>query len=165
MSRSMKNSSSVVLSELLSPGRINLNLKSADGEAVLGELVNQIPELAKQPEARQTLLRALHEREQLHSTGIGDGIALPHARNALVGLVDAPLIVFGRHPQGIPYGAIDAVPARLFFLLIAPTVTQHLAILARLSRLLRDPRLRQELLASDSPEKVIGLIRKAEASL
>ena len=161
----MKNSSSVVLSELLSPGRINLNLKSADGEAVLGELVNQIPELAKQPEARQTLLRALHEREQLHSTGIGDGIALPHARNALVGLVDAPLIVFGRHPQGIPYGAIDAVPARLFFLLIAPTVTQHLAILARLSRLLRDPRLRQELLASDSPEKVIGLIRKAEASL
>lgn len=165
MSRSMKNSSSVVLSELLSPGRINLNLKSADGEAVLGELVNQIPELAKQPEARQTLLRALHEREQLHSTGIGDGIALPHARNALVGLVDAPLIVFGRHPRGIPYGAIDAVPARLFFLLIAPTVTQHLAILARLSRLLRDPRLRQELLASDSPEKVIGLIRKAEASL
>ncbi len=153
------------MSELLSPGRINLNLKSADGEAVLGELVNQIPELAKQPEARQTLLRALHEREQLHSTGIGDGIALPHARNALVGLVDAPLIVFGRHPQGIPYGAIDAVPARLFFLLIAPTVTQHLAILARLSRLLRDPRLRQELLAADSPEKVIGLVRKAEASL
>jgi mannitol/fructose-specific phosphotransferase system IIA component (Ntr-type) len=159
----MKNSSSSVISDLLSPATINLNLKSADRDAVLGELVNQIPELADQPEARQTLLRALHEREQLYSTGIGDGIALPHARNALVGLVDRPIIVFGRHATGIPYGAIDAVPARLFFLLIAPTVTQHLAILARLSRLLRDPRLRQTLLAAETPEGVIGLMREAES--
>ena len=162
MGRSMKNSSSLSLSEMLTPGRINLNLQSTDREAVLSELVNQIPELVKQPEARQTLLRALREREQLHSTGIGDGIALPHARNALVGLVDHPLIVFGRHVEGIPYGAIDAVPARMFFLLIAPTVTQHLAILARLSRLLRDPRLRQNLLVADSREKVIELIREEE---
>ena len=161
----MKNVNSMVLSDLLQPATINLNLKSADREAVLGELVNQIPELAIQPDARQTLLRALHEREQLHSTGIGDGIALPHARNALVGLVDHPIIVFGRHPDGIPYGAIDAVPARLFFLLIAPTVTQHLAILARLSRVLRDPKLRRNLLAADKPEKIIALVRDAESQL
>jgi mannitol/fructose-specific phosphotransferase system IIA component (Ntr-type) len=159
----MKNTSSSVISDLLSPATINLNLKSADRDTVLGELVNQIPELADQPEARQTLLRALHEREQLYSTGIGDGIALPHARNALVGLVDRPIIVFGRHATGIPYGAIDAVPARLFFLLIAPTVTQHLAILARLSRLLRDPKLRQSLLAAETPEGVIGLMQEAES--
>jgi mannitol/fructose-specific phosphotransferase system IIA component (Ntr-type) len=132
---------------------------------VLGELVNQIPQLAKQPEARQTLLRALQEREQLHSTGIGDGIALPHSRNALVGLVDQPIMVFGRHKQGIPYDAIDSVPARLFFLLVAPTVTQHLAILARLGRLLRDSRLRQNLLTADKPERVIALIREAESKL
>ena len=74
----MKNSNSVVLSELLSPAAINLDLKSTDRDSVLSELVDQIPQLANQPEARQTLLRALHEREQLHSTGIGDGIALPH---------------------------------------------------------------------------------------
>jgi mannitol/fructose-specific phosphotransferase system IIA component (Ntr-type) len=158
----MKNLSPMLLSNLLTPAPINLNLKSVDREAVLGELVNQIPELTEQPDARNTLLRALHEREQLHSTGIGDGIALPHTRNALVGLVDHPIIVFGRHADGIPYGAIDAVPARLFFLLIAPTVTQHLAILARLSRVLRDPKLRRNLLAADKPEKVIGLIREAE---
>ncbi len=161
----MTTASSVVLSDLLSPRAINLNLQSADRDAVLGELVEQIPQLADQPAARQTLLRALHEREQLHSTGIGDGIALPHARNGLVGLVDQSIIVFGRHPTGIPYGAIDAVPARLFFLLIAPTVTQHLAILARLSRLLRDPKLRQNLLAADKPEKVIALIREGEAKM
>ena len=161
----MKNSNAVVLSELLSPAAINLDLKSADREPVLGELVNQIPQLAKQPEARQTLLRALQEREQLHSTGIGDGIALPHSRNALVGLVDQPIMVFGRHKQGIPYDAIDSVPARLFFLLVAPTVTQHLAILARLGRLLRDSRLRQNLLTADKPERVIALIREAESKL
>jgi mannitol/fructose-specific phosphotransferase system IIA component (Ntr-type) len=161
----MNNSTSVVLSELLSRAIINLNLKSADRDAVLGELVNQIPQLAKQPAARQTLLRALHEREQLHSTGIGDGIALPHARNALVGLVDCSILVFGRHAAGIPYDAIDGVPARLFFLLLAPTVTQHLAILARLSRVLRDPKLRQGLLTASQPEKVIALIREAEMKL
>ena len=161
----MKNSTSVSLSDLLSPKTINLNLKSADRKSVLGELADQIPQLAGQPAARQVLLRALEEREQLHSTGIGDGIALPHARNALVGLVDEALIVFGRHPTGIPYGAIDQVPTRLFFLLIAPTVTQHLSILARLSRLLRDSRLRQNLLTVDRPENAVALIREAEAKL
>jgi nitrogen PTS system EIIA component len=165
MDRSMANLNSVVLGDLLSPAAINLNLASADREAVLEELVNQVPQLAQHPQERQTLLRALRERELLHSTGIGDGVALPHARNALVGLVDRSIIVFGRHLKGIPYDAIDGVPARLFFLLIAPTVTQHLAVLARLSRLLRDPKLRQNLLAADKPEQVIALIRQSETKL
>jgi nitrogen PTS system EIIA component len=157
----MNNTNSAVLGELLSPAAINLDLKSADRESVLGELVNQIPQFAQQPQSRQTLLQALREREQLHSTGI----ALPHSRNALVGLVAQPMMVFGRRKEGIPYDAIDGIPARLFFLLIAPTVTQHLAILARLSRLLRDPKLRQGLLAAEKPEQIIGLIREAERKL
>jgi mannitol/fructose-specific phosphotransferase system IIA component (Ntr-type) len=150
---------------LLSPATIQLDLKSADRDSVLEELVNLIPQLAKEPAAQQTLLRALHERERLHSTGIGDGIALPHARNGLVGLVDDPLMVFGRHAQGIPYDAFDGVPARLFFLLLAPTVTQHLGILARLGRVIHDPTLRQNLLGADSPETVINLIREAEEKM
>ena len=161
----MKNSGAIVLSELLSPATIHLNLKSADRNAVLSELVARIPDIADQPAAQSTLLRALHEREELHSTGIGDGVALPHARNALVGLVDHPIIVFGRHPQGIPYGAIDGMPARLFFLLVAPTVTQHLAVLARISRLLRDPKIRQGLLAASSAENVLAIIRDAESRM
>jgi mannitol/fructose-specific phosphotransferase system IIA component (Ntr-type) len=161
----MQNSGSIKLGDLLAPGAINLHLRSMDREAVLSELVNQIAVLSTQPQARETLLKALHEREQLHSTGIGDGIALPHARNALVGLVDHPIIVFARHESGIPYGAIDGQPARLFFLLVAPTVTQHLAILARLSRLLREPGLRQSLLQADKPTQVISLIKEAEAKL
>lgn len=161
----MKNSGPVVLSELIPPASINLNLQSKDRDSVLAELVNLIQAIHDQPEAKVTLLRALHEREQLYSTGIGDGIALPHARNALVGLVDQPVIVFGRHTPGIPYGAIDGIPARLFFLLVAPTVTQHLAVLARISRLLREPRVRQELLSADSPTKVLNTIRDAESRL
>jgi mannitol/fructose-specific phosphotransferase system IIA component (Ntr-type) len=161
----MKNPGPIVLSQLLSPTSINLELKSTDREAVLEELVNQVSAIAKQPDARQTLLRALHEREQLHSTGIGDGVALPHARNALVGLVDRPVIVFGRSTQGVPFGAIDGAPSKLFFLLVAPTVTEHLAMLARLSRLLRDPKLLHELLSVNTPNKALALIREAEARL
>jgi mannitol/fructose-specific phosphotransferase system IIA component (Ntr-type) len=161
----MNTSSSIVLSELLSLGRINLELKSTTRDAVIEELVDQIAEFRNQPESRQTLIRALHERELLHSTGIGDGVALPHARNALIGLVEQPIMVFGRHPAGIPYGSIDRVPARLFFLLLAPTVTQHLGILARVSRILRDPKVRQQLLAVDTANKVIATLREAEQKL
>jgi nitrogen PTS system EIIA component len=161
----MQNPASAILSESLSAARIELNLKSTDRESVLRELVGRIPELANQPDARHTLLRALQEREQLYSTGIGDGIALPHSRNALVGLVGNSVVVFGRHPQGIAYGAPDALPAKLFFLVVAPTVTQHLALLARLIRLLRDPKLRQGLQTVDKPEKVMALLREAEGKM
>ncbi len=161
----MKSSGSVLLGEVISPLTIILDLKSQDRETVLRELVDRIPQFADQPDSRQILLKALHDREQLHSTGIGDGVALPHARNALVGLVDKPIMVFGRHATGIPYGAIDHQPARLFFLLIAPTVTEHLAMLARISRVLRDPKVRQNLLTVGTPDEAIKVIREAEGAL
>ena len=153
------------LHELLSPATIKLALAARDRDGVLLELVNLIPQIEEHPATRDTLLRALHEREQLHSTGIGDGIALPHARNALVGLVDQPVIVFGRHSIGIPYGAIDGKPAQLFFLLVAPTVTQHLGILARLGRVLNNPLLRQALLNVTRAERALELIKDAEMKL
>ena len=153
------------VSDLLSPAHVNLRLSGRQRHEVLTELVGVIPELAGRPEGQRTLLDALEEREQLHSTGVGDGVALPHARNALVGLVAKPVIVFGRHDQGVPYGAIDDQPAKLFFLIAAPTVTQHLAALARISRLAHDFKLRQALLTADRPAKVLDLIREAEAKL
>src|SRR5438552_13175139 len=155
----------LVISELICASTIELQLRGLERDEVLTELVAKIPEISDRPEARQTLLRALQEREQLHSTGIGDGVALPHARNALVGLVEKPVVVFGRHEQGIFYGAIDAQPARLFFLLVTTTVSQHLAVLARTSRLVRDPKMRLNLLTAERPEKIIALIREAETKL
>lgn len=157
--------SGFVFGELMKPTMIKLKLAGMNRDAVLGELVDLIPGIPENPAARETLLKALHEREQLHSTGIGDGVALPHARNALVGLVDSPVIVFGRHPEGIPYRAIDGKPAQLFFLLVAPSVTQHLAVLARISRALRDPRLRQRLLVAATPAAVMESITEAEEKM
>src|SRR5437762_4585232 len=153
------------IGDLISLATIELQLRGRQRDEVLLELVARIPEIRDRPEARRTLLRALQEREQLHSTGIGDGVALPHARNALIGLVEKPVVVFGRHDQGIPYGAIDAQPAQLFFLLVTTTVTQPLAVLARTSRLVRDPKMRQNLLTAERPEKIIALIREAETKL
>src|SRR5436309_1146031 len=155
----------LLISDLISAATIELHLLGRQRDDVLNELVARIPEIAARPEVKHTLLRALQEREQLYSTGIGDGVALPHARNALVGLVEKPVVVFGRHDQGIPYDAIDAQPAQLFFLLVTTTVTQHLALLARTSRLVRDPQMRQSLLTSDRPEKIITLIREAETKM
>ena len=155
----------LLISDLICLDTIELRLRGRQRDDVLSELVARIPEIVDRSEARHTLLRALQEREQLHSTGIGDGVALPHARNALVGLVEKPVVVFGRHDQGIAYGAIDSQPAKLFFLLVTTTVTQHLQILARISRLVRDPKLRQNLTTSNKPEKVLALIREAEAKM
>jgi mannitol/fructose-specific phosphotransferase system IIA component (Ntr-type) len=154
-----------MLGELIKPAMIRLDLAGLDRDAVLEELVDLIPGIREDAPARETLLKALHEREQLHSTGIGDGVALPHARNALVGLVDKPVIVFGRHSMGIPYGAIDGKPAQLFFLLVAPSVTQHLAVLARISRVLRDPRLRQKLLSAPTASAALKAIAGAESKM
>jgi len=151
--------------DLISPATIELQLKGRQKDEVLDELVAKIPEIENLPDSRQLLLQALKERERLHSTGIGDGVALPHARNALVGLVKDPVVVFGRHDRGITYEAIDAKPARLFFLLVTTTVSQHLAILARISRLVRDAKLRQGLMTADGPDKVMALIRDAESKL
>ena len=103
------------ISHLLSPTTIELFLRSDARDAVFAELISRIPDLVRRPAAKQALLNALRERESLCSTGCGGGVALPHTRNSILGL-EHPLIVFGRHLQGIPYGAMDDRPVQLFFL-------------------------------------------------
>lgn len=161
----MSENQTLLISNILTPDAIELNLKSIQKEEVLKELVEKVPDLKNRPEDQEKLLRALIEREQLHSTGIGDGVALPHARSAIVGIVDKPVIVFGRHPEGIPFGSIDGEPAKLFFLIVAPNVTQHLHLLARISRILRQPGVTKSLLTATSPSKVISIIKEIENKL
>jgi len=161
----MEQSQKLMISDLLSPETIELNLNQTNRDEVLRALVNKIPGLKNRPDGQETLFRAILERENLHSTGIGDGVALPHARNAIVGLVERPVIVFGKHKNGIPYGSIDGEPVKLFFLIVAPNVTQHLHILARISRILRQPGLTKSLLAANTPEKIISVIRETEEKL
>ena len=146
----------------MSSERIELHLQAENADAVLCELVSLIPEIKNNLRLSETLLNALRERESLCSTAYGDGVAFPHCRNALVGLVNKPLVVFGRHEAGVPFGAVDCMPAKLFFLVLAPNVSLHLQVLARLSRMVRDPRVRQILLKAQTVQEILDTIEEAE---
>ena len=148
------------LSSLLRENTISTRLAAATRDGVLRELAALVP-LAT-PRFRQTLFDALKAREELCSTATTDGVAIPHARNAMVGLVSEPVMAFGRHPQGVDFGALDGKPTHLFFLPCAPNVRLHLQMLARLARLLRSKTVRDALLKADKPAEVIQIIRSAE---
>ena len=105
--------------------------------------------------------RVLAEREALQSTGIGDGVAIPHgALENLSGQLAALLIC----PAGIPFDAIDGAPVHILFAVVGPkrATGEHLKTLARISRLLRDPSFREKLLASADRAQAYSLIRSAE---
>ncbi|MEI7636254.1 MAG: PTS sugar transporter subunit IIA [Syntrophus sp. (in: bacteria)] len=99
----------------------------------------------------------LLEREKLGSTGIGDGIAIPHGK---LNIIDALAISFGRSQRGIDFNAMDGKPAHLFFLLLAPenAAGQHLKMLAKLSRMLKDATFRKNLLEATSREDLYRII-------
>ncbi len=115
---------------VLDSSRINLHLKSTDRDSALRELVALVVAPGDEKLSR-TLFQALKAREELCSTGVDNGIAIPHSRNAMVGLVERPVLAYGRHPSGIEFGALDGKPVRHFFLLCAPNVREHLHVLAR----------------------------------
>jgi mannitol/fructose-specific phosphotransferase system IIA component (Ntr-type) len=153
------------LGESIEAGGVVLDLKATRRDELLRELIEHMPALRDRPADRSRLFEALKEREILCSTGVGDGVAMPHARNALVGLVNRPVLVFGRKKEGLPYASVDGAPVRLFFLVVAPDVTSHLRTLARLSRLVRNPHVRQNLLSAESVSRVLSIIRVNEVDL
>lgn len=159
------NSSRGVLSQILRNGGVDLNVHPQNRAEVFRALIDKVPYLQRRPDAKEILLNALLEREKLCSTGLGDGVALPHTRNSIPGLADYPILVFGRHEEGIDYGAVDGTPVHLLFLLIAPSVSEHLQILARLTRLLRKSEIRLSLLRARSPEDVLEIFEEAESAL
>lgn len=111
----------------------------------------------------ETVLKLLVEREQLLSTGIGDGVAIPHTPVPGLTSQKAALVLC---PGGVEFAAIDQQPVRIFFAVIGPksAASEHLKILARLSRLLKSPETRRRLLESTSPEQAYSLIQEQEAS-
>jgi nitrogen PTS system EIIA component len=130
-----------------------------------GEVLTELSLFAarKQPGIdAQTLRRVLEEREQLASTAIGDGIAIPHGKldslNRLVGML-------GRSVPGLDCNSIDGKPTHLLFLLVAPTNSAgaHLKALARLSRLFRDGAFRQKLLDAPDSATMYQIIAEEDA--
>jgi len=109
----------------------------------------------------EAMLHVLLERERLGSTGIGDGIAIPHGK--LSGLEEM-VVSFGRSREGIAFEAMDGKPVHLFFLLMAPenSAGQHLKALAKISRMLKDANFRKSLLEAKMHEDLFRIIAEKD---
>ena len=144
------------LSEIFQPQFIIDNLKAHDKKGLLEELSQIITEQETSLN-KGILLQVLLEREKLGSTGIGDGIALPHGK--LKGL-NKLLISFGRSINGLDFDSIDELPAYLFFLLVAPENSAgiHLKALAKISRMLKDGNFRRQLMDAKSREEIYEIV-------
>jgi nitrogen PTS system EIIA component len=149
------------IAEFLREDLVFPDLAATDKGSVLGELcaglANSYPSLSA-----QKLTETLLEREKLGSTGIGEGIAIPHGKLAgLPGLLAA----FGRKKSGVDFAAIDGKPTYLFFVLFAPdnSAGLHLKALARISRLFKQPQFRQAILAADGAPGIFRLISEEDA--
>ena len=144
------------LSEILKPACIISDLKAHDKKAALEELSGVITD--QEPSLNKGyLLQVLLERERLGSTGIGEGIALPHGK---VNRLDRLLVSFGRSLEGLSFDSIDDQPAYLFFLLVAPenSAGAHLQALAKISRFLKDSNFRQRLMDAKSNAEIYRII-------
>lgn len=154
---------SLKISELLDPAAIVAELKSTGKTEVLTELSEALVR-AHPALHRDEVLRVLLERERLGSTGIGDGVAIPHGK---LKSLDRLLIAFGLSRKGVEFDAMDGKPARLFFLLLAPedSVGIHLKTLARISKLLKGSAARDRLLAAGDRQEIFRIVSEEEETL
>jgi PTS system nitrogen regulatory IIA component len=138
-------------------------LASKNKEGVLRELVHVLSQVEKQVN-EERLIEILLERESLGSTGIGDGVAIPHGKSKEVKKI---LASFGRSLPGMDFQSLDGKPAHLFFLLIAPENSAgiHLKALAQISRLMKDQGFRKRLLEADSAEEIYNLFSEGDEKL
>lgn len=140
------------LSELLGEENIVSELTAKDKKTVLEELVDALIN-HNSPIEKQALVKVLLERERLGSTGIGDGVAIPHGKYPGI---DQPLISFGRSREGLDFESMDGQPAHLFFLLVAPehSANIHLKVLATIARILKNSGFRKALMEASSREEI-----------
>lgn len=153
-----------LVANLLTPRRVKLDLRAVARDGVLRELVGLVIEPHEKRSA-EALFAALKAREELCPTCVNEGVAIPHARNAIVGLVDRVVIAYGRSRRGVDFGALDGQPVHHFFLLCAPNVRDHLHVLAQLARLMRNAKLVAQLMDGQTTAAVITAIREAERAL
>lgn len=144
------------LSKFCAEDLIIFDLKATDKKAVLEELV-ELVSTSNMVGDSELLAKDINERENLVTTGVGYGVAFPHAKTrAVKGIV----IAFGRSSTGVDFDAMDHKPVNLFFLIAAPedAIGAHLNVMARLSYLMKSEENRQKLLEATSPGDVLALI-------
>lgn len=148
------------LNEIFKLEFINSNLLAKGKEEALVELVNTIIRGGFKLNSSSTL-DILKQRESLGSTGIGDGVAIPHGK---ISDLNDIIVAFGRNEEGIAYDSLDGKPVHLFFLLLAPenSAGLHLKILAKISKMLKDSNFREKLLKAKSQSDLYKIIIEQE---
>jgi len=148
------------LSELLNEQSIRLALQARDKESSIKELV-QLLETAHGVNTRGEILSKVLQRESMMSTGIGNGVAIPHGKTRLL---DHLLAACGVSPAGIDFDSMDGEPANLFILLVSPESLRgpHVKALANVSRLLKEESVRSGLRQAASPADFLRILREAE---
>src|SRR5947207_6148849 len=151
------------LVEALQAGGLFHRRSGADKEGALRAVVEhmRLPEEVD----REFLLRVLLAREALQSTGIGDGIAIPHVRNPIVLHVSRPMITLCFLERPIDFGALDGKPVHVLFSLVSPTVRAHLRLLSRLSFALQDPGFKAVIHRQGSREEILREAQRVEGDL
>lgn len=148
------------ITELLKRDTVIMNLTASNKEAVIDELVEKLDE-ANRLNSKVEFKEAILKRESQSTTGIGEGIAIPHAKTKAV---KQPAICFGRSVSGINYESLDGQPAHLFFMIAASEGANntHLETLSRLSTLLMDEGFRKQLLEAKDEEELLRLFDEKE---
>ena len=144
------------ISDILKKEHIIKELDSRDKKNVLDELSSFL-ENKGEITSKENLLVALIEREKLGSTGIGENVAIPHAK---IGEIDKIITVFGRSKNGVEFESLDQKPVNFIFLVIAPenSTGQHLKALARISRLFKNPSLRESVLRANEADQIYSIL-------
>jgi PTS system nitrogen regulatory IIA component len=145
------------LKDFFSPEAVTLNLRGGSKEEVLAELVGL---LRMDERSSGTLLRIIQRRENLGSTGIGRGIAIPHCRSLVVNRLR---LAFGHREEGVDYQAIDSKPVYNFFLIVAPPLeisNQYLPVLGKIAQFAKEPDVPDRLAGLRSIEDFLGLLEE-----
>ncbi|MFA5138563.1 MAG: PTS sugar transporter subunit IIA [Elusimicrobiota bacterium] len=151
------------ISEALRAGGIIYKLKGGDKKSALRSLVEALP--LPQGTDRDFLFTVLAAREDLASTGIGDGIAIPHVRNPIVLQVPRPIVTLCFMEKPVDFGALDGKPVHCLFALVSPTVRGHLQLLSRLAYTLSDKGFKAVLRKQGSTEQIFAELKRVETHL
>ena len=138
---------------------IVMDLQSKNKEGALNELAQKIHDQLPEIET-DSLYKLLRDREQIGSTGVGNGVAIPHAK---IDKLDHTHLCFGRSHNGIGFDAIDNQPVHLLIMIVSPLgrPNEYLKILASVSRLLKQPEIRRRLRTAENTEEIIELFQQS----
>lgn len=149
--------------QLLSPGTIRVGMEARDKTEVINRLVDL---LSESPAVKDidAIRSAVLEREKVMSTGVGKGLALPHAKTSAIEDTAAAFVIL---KEPIDFGSIDNKPVQLVFLLVGTEAAKslHIKLLSRISRLMNRDSFRERLLEADTPEQVLTIFKEGESEL